>query len=52
LQPDYEQTIDNFALRMLGTIVAAALATVLLADVHNQYIMALIIGIPSQRRAS
>jgi uncharacterized membrane protein YccC len=35
LQPDYEQTLDNFLLRMLGTIVAAALASVLLVGVHN-----------------
>ena len=43
LQPDYEQTIDLFALRMLGTIVAAALASVLLVGVHNEYILALIV---------
>jgi hypothetical protein len=43
LQPDYEQTIDLFALRMLGTILAAALASVLLVGVHNQYILALIV---------
>jgi uncharacterized membrane protein YccC len=43
LQPDYEQTIDIFALRMIGTILAAALASVLLVGVHNQYILALIV---------
>ena len=45
LQPDYEQTIDNFVLRMIGTISAAVLAAVLLAGVHNQYILASIIMI-------
>lgn len=43
LQPDYEQTLDNFLLRMIGTILAAALASVLLFSVHNQYLLALIV---------
>jgi uncharacterized membrane protein YccC len=43
LQPDYEQTLDNFLLRMLGTILAAALASVLLFSVQNLYILALIV---------
>jgi hypothetical protein len=43
LQPDYEQTLNNFVLRMLATILAAALAAVVLFGVQNQYVMALII---------
>ena len=43
LQPDYEQTLDNFLVRMIGTIVAAALASVLLFSVQNQFILALIV---------
>jgi hypothetical protein len=43
LQPDYEQTLNIFWQRVIGTIVAAALATVLLVGVHNQYLFALII---------
>ena len=43
LQPDYEQTLNNFVQRMIGTILAATLAAVLLFSVHNQYLIALII---------
>ena len=43
LQPDYEQTLDNFVLRMVGTILGATLAAVLLGSVHNQYLIAAII---------
>lgn len=39
LQPDYEQTLNNFVLRMVGTILGAALAAVLLFSVHNQYLL-------------
>jgi hypothetical protein len=43
LQPDYEQTRNNFVLRMVGTILGAILAAVLLVSVHNQYLLAAII---------
>jgi Fusaric acid resistance protein-like len=43
LQPDYEQTINIVIERLIGTIIAAALAAVLLVSVHNQYLLALII---------
>jgi uncharacterized membrane protein YccC len=43
LQPDYEQTLSIFWLRLIGTIVAAALAAVLLVSVHNPYIIAVIL---------
>lgn len=43
LQPDYEQTRNKFIERMIGTILAAALAAVVLFSVQNQYFMALII---------
>ena len=41
LQPDYEQTINIFLQRVLGTILAAALAAVLLFSVQNEYVLAL-----------
>jgi hypothetical protein len=43
LQPDYEQTLNIFWQRLIGTIVAAALAAVLLVGVHNQYLLAVIL---------
>jgi uncharacterized membrane protein YccC len=43
LQADYEQTRNKFIERMIGTILASALAAVLLVGVQNQYLMALII---------
>ena len=43
MQPDHEQTLNIVIQRMIGTILAAALAAVLLVSMHNQYLMALII---------
>jgi hypothetical protein len=43
LQPDYEQTRNNFVLRMVGTILGAMLAAVLLSSVHNHYLLAVVI---------
>jgi Fusaric acid resistance protein-like len=43
LQPDYEQTLNIFMQRLIGTILAAALAAVLLVSVQNQYLLALIV---------
>jgi hypothetical protein len=42
LQPDPTETLNIFLQRLIGTIVAAALAGVLLVSVHNQPLIALI----------
>ena len=43
LQPDPEQTLNIFVQRLVGALLAATLAAVLLVSVHNQYLIALII---------
>jgi uncharacterized membrane protein YccC len=43
LQPDYEQTLTIFAQRLVGTILAATLAAVLLGNVHDKYVTVAII---------
>ena len=43
LQPDYKQTLNIIIERLIGTIVAAVLASVLLVGVQNQYLLASII---------
>ncbi len=42
-QPDLEQTLNIFVQRLVGTILAATLAAVLLSSVHNKYLLALVI---------
>ena len=43
LQDDFEQTLNIFVQRLVGTILAATLAAVLLSGVHNKYLLALVI---------
>ena len=43
LQPDPKETLNIVIERLIGTVLAAALAAVLLVSVHNQYLIAFII---------
>ncbi len=42
-QPDLEQTLNIFVPRLVGTILGATLAAVLLSSVHNKDLLALVI---------